>query len=122
MNMTLFKALFRQTLTDPRQAGHKVIALNLPVQSLWMALMLMAVLLSLMVSALLHLAPLPPDELGQVIQVMPAYQAPLMFAVLNWGQAVISVFVLHWIGRIFGGQGELRDRLSVMTTLSGVVR
>ncbi len=115
-----FKTLFRTTLTDPRQAGLEVIAMQLPMQGLWIALMLMAVLLSLMVSALFHAAPLPPDEMGQIIQMSPAYQSPLFFALINWGQAVISVFVLYWIGQMLGGQGTLADMLAVMIWLQVV--
>ena len=120
MTFDRFKALFRMTLTNPRQAGAEVIAMQLPMQSLWIALMLMAVVLSLLVSALFQLAPLPPGEMGALIRMSPAYQAPLLFAVLNWGQAVISVFVLHWIGRVLGGQGELADMLAVMIWLQVV--
>ncbi len=120
MTFDEFKALFRLTLTNPRAAGAQVIARKLPLQALWLALMLVSVVLSLMVSAVFLAAPLPPGEMGIVVQMSPAYQAPLLFALLNWGQAVISVFVLHWIGRIFGGQGELSDMLAVMVWLQVV--
>jgi hypothetical protein len=117
MTFDTFKSIFRTTLRDPRQGGKDVIALNWPVQGLWIALMLMAVLLSLLVSGLLHISPMPPDELGQLVRMSPAYHAPLLFAVINWGQSVITVFVLHWISQMVGGQGQLRDMLSVMIWL-----
>ncbi|MEQ9258066.1 MAG: YIP1 family protein [Roseovarius sp.] len=120
MTFARFKELFRQTLTDPRGAGLEVIALQLPVQALWMALMLTSVLLSLMVSALFHSAPLPGDEMGELIRMSPAYRAPLVFAIINWVQAVVSVFVLHWIGRGLGGQGEMPDMLAVLIWLQVV--
>ena len=120
MNFVWFKALLRTTMTNPRQAGHEVIAMRFPLQGLWIALMLMAVLLSLMVSAIFHAAPLPPDEVGNLIRMSPAYHSPLIFALINWGQAVISVFVLYWIGRSLGGQGQLADMLAVMIWLQVV--
>ena len=120
MTTARFKALFRTTLTNPRQAGHEVIAMGLPMQGLWIALMLMAVLLSLLISALFHTMPLPPGELGEIIRLSPAYHTPLLSALINWAQAVISVFVLHWIGRTLGGQGELADMLAVMIWLQCV--
>lgn len=120
MNAAYLKHLLRITITDPRQAGREVIALGLPLQGLWMALMLMAILLSLMVSGVFHGVPLPPGAMGDAIRLSPAYHSPLIFAVINWGQAVISVFVLHWIGRMFGGQGTLRDMLAVMIWLQFV--
>lgn len=120
MNKALLGTLLRMTMTDPRRAGHAVIALGLPVQSLWLALMLMAILLSLMVSGVFHGVPLPPGAMGEAIRLSPAYHSPLIFAVINWGQAVISVFVLYWIGRMFGGQGTLGDMLAVMIWLQFV--
>lgn len=115
-----FMSLLRITLTDPRQAGRAVIGLELPLRALWVALMLMAVLLSLMVSALFLTAPLPPGAMGEAIRLSPAYHSPLIFALINWGQAVISVFVLHWIGQALGGQGRLGDILAVMIWLQVV--
>ena len=115
-----FKALLRTTLTDPRQAGLEVIEMRLPMQGLWIALMLMAVILSLLVSGLFQIAPLPPDEMGELIRLSPAYQSPIFFAVINWGQAVISVFVLYWIGQALGGQGTLADMLAAMIWLQVV--
>jgi len=120
MTFNRFKKLFRTTLTNPRQAGAEVIAMGLPMQGLWIALLLMAVLLSLLFSALFHTRPLPPGQLGEMVRMSPAYQSPLFFAFLNWGQAVISVFVLHWIGRTLGGRGELADMLAVMIWLQAV--
>jgi hypothetical protein len=120
MTFDFFKSLLRTTLTDPRAAGQQVIAMNLPMNALWLALMLTSVVLSLLVSALFLATPIPDDEMGELIRMSPAHDAPIMFALLNWGQAVITVFIFHWIGRALGGQGELRDMLSVMIWLQVV--
>lgn len=120
MTKELFWELLRQTLTDPRAAGARVIEMKFPLQGLWIALGLVSVVLSLLVSGILQVVPLPPDEYGEALRMAPAYQSPLMFALLNWGQAVISVFVLYWIGQVFGGRGTLADMLSVMIWLQVV--
>ncbi|MEM7597470.1 MAG: YIP1 family protein [Pseudomonadota bacterium] len=117
MTFDTFKSLFRTTLTDPRRGGRDVIALNLPMQGLWIALMLMAVILSLLVSALFQISPIPEDELGQIIRSSPAFQSPILFALINWVQSVITVYVLHFVSRMVGGEGEVRDMLSVMIWL-----
>ena len=117
MTFNTVKALFRTTLTDPRQGGRDVIALNLPTQGLWIALMLMAVILSLLVSGLFYVPPIPDDDLGQMIRSSPAFQSPLLFALINWGQSVVTVYVLHFVSRMVGGEGEVRDMLSVMIWL-----
>lgn len=118
MNMTLFNELFRLTLVDPRGAGHRVIALGLPPQVLWTALALVAVLFSLSMSAILHSAPMPPDPTGAAIRALPHYSAPLMAALMQWGQMVITVFILFWVGQALGGKGRLVDMLAVMIWLN----
>lgn len=117
MMFNTFKTLFVTTLTNPRQGGRDVVALNLPAQGLWIAVMLMAVILSLLVSGLFQIAPMPDDDLGQILRTSPAFHSPIIFAVLNWGQTVITVYVLHFVSRMVGGQGTVRDMLSVMIWL-----
>ncbi|MEM7733787.1 MAG: YIP1 family protein [Pseudomonadota bacterium] len=117
MRTTSFKSMFITTLKDPRQGGLDVIALNLPTQGLWIALMLMAVILSLLVSGLFQISPIPDDELGQLIRMSPAFSAPILFALINWVQSIVTVYVLHFVSRMVGGQGEVRDMLSVMIWL-----
>jgi len=109
----LFIDLFRQTLTEPRAAGARVIAMGWPPQILWLTLGLIAVAMSLAVSGILKAAPLPEGEMGEMLRLNPAYRAPLLFALMQWGQAVISVFVLTWIGRAFGGEARVEDMLAV---------
>ncbi|MEI4195088.1 Yip1 family protein [Roseovarius sp. E0-M6] len=109
----LFIDLFRQTLTEPRAAGARVIAMGWPPQILWLTLGLIAVAMSLAVSGILQAAPLPEGEMGEMLRLNPAYRAPLLFALMQWGQAVISVFVLTWIGRAFGGEARVEDMLAV---------
>jgi len=109
----LFIDLFRQTLTEPRAAGARVIAMGWPPQILWLTLGLIAVAMSLAVSGILQTAPLPEGEMGEMLRLNPAYRAPLLFALMQWGQAVISVFVLTWIGRAFGGEARVEDMLAV---------
>jgi hypothetical protein len=120
MSFAWFRAMLRLTLTKPREAGALVVEMGWPMQGLWIALMLVSVLLSLLVSAVFYVAPLPPGEMGELIQLSPAYHTPLLFALLNWAQALISVVLLHRIGLAFGGKGELADVLAVMIWLQVV--
>lgn len=105
--------LFRQTLTEPRAAGARIIEMRWPQQALWLTLGLLAVGMSLIVSAMLQAVPLPEGEMGDMLRVNPAYHAPLLFAALQWGQAILSVLALTWIGRAFGGEGQVEDVLAV---------
>ena len=91
MSFAWFRAMLRLTLTKPREAGALVVEMGWPMQGLWIALMLVSVLLSLLVSAVFYVAPLPPGEMGELIQLSPAYHTPLLFALLNWAQALIGI-------------------------------
>ena len=120
MNTAALKPLFLLTLRDPREAAGMIVAMRLPSQALWLALSLVSVLTSIIFSALLHAAPMPQDEIGQLLESSPGYNSPLIFAMLQWGRAVLSIFVLYWVGKAFGGLGELVDVLAVMTWLQVV--
>lgn len=108
-------------LTRPRQAAQDIIAFNLPTQVLWMALALISITLSAMVSGLFHAVPIPDEATAQAVQSMMFYDAPLGFAVLNLGNAVLSIFILLWSGRLFGGTGGMPEILSVIVLLQATV-
>jgi len=115
-----WKALFVLTLKAPRAGANQVLSLNIPAQALWMALSLVSVVTSMIFAGLLQLAPMPQDEMGELVRTMPAYDAPLIFALLQWARAVVTVFVLFWVGRTFGGIGRLVDILAIFTWLQAV--
>ena len=115
-----WKALFILTLKAPRAGARQVLSLNIPAQALWMALSLVSVVTSVIFAGLLQLAPMPQDEMGDLLRTMPAYDAPLIFALLQLARAVVSVFVLYWVGTLFGGQGRLVDVLAVIAWLQAV--
>jgi len=114
------KQLFVQTLKTPSEAGAQVMRLQWPIQALWMALSLVSVITSLIFAALMQLAPMGEDQFSDLMRASPAHSAPLIFALLQWGRAIVSVFVLYWIGRMMGGTGQLRDVLAVMAWLQAV--
>ncbi len=117
MNTAVLKPLFVQTIQDPRAAAQHVLDMALPTQALWIALSLVSVVSSLILAAILRASPLPPGDLGLLVGQSPAYNAPLIFAIMQWGRVVLSVFMLFWVGRMLGGRGELRDVLAVVTWL-----
>lgn len=117
MSMMALKPIFLTTVRDPRAGAAQVLALQLPAQALWIALTLVSVVTSGVVAALVQAAPMPEGDLGRLIQASPVYNSPLIFAIMQWGRAVLSVFMLFWVGRALGGRGEVVDVLSVVTLL-----
>ena len=120
MALADWKALFVLTVKAPRDGAQQVLALGLPAQALWIALSLVSVVTSMIFAGLLQLAPMPQDEMGDLVRTMPAYDAPLIFALLQWARAVVTVFVLFWVGRTFGGTGRLVDILAIIAWLQAV--
>lgn len=120
MGASDWKALFFQTVKAPREGAQQVLSLNLSAQVLWMALSLVSVVTSIILASLLQIAPLPQDDMGNLMRTMPAYDAPIIFALMQWARAVVTVFILYWTGRMFGGTGRLVDILAVITWLQAV--
>ncbi|MEM9912911.1 MAG: YIP1 family protein [Pseudomonadota bacterium] len=120
MNSAAFAPIFRLSLQNPREAAKHVIAMGLPERALWIALSLVVVLTSLVMSGILQAVPLPEDEISQVLTTSPGYNSPLLLTAIRLGQAVLAVYILFWVGRALGGQGSKQDLLGVITLLQVV--
>lgn len=115
MNMSLTSELVGQTLFSPRAAADRIMALWLPREWLWMALVLMSVLNGIVYSLSLHLGS-PPDD--QALQMVPvAFRSPALFTMFLLGALVVTVLALTWIGRILGGTGEVAQVLALIVWL-----
>ncbi|KAJ55367.1 hypothetical protein ACMU_11775 [Actibacterium mucosum KCTC 23349] len=113
--------LGRETLTKPRQAARKVLALGIPDQVWWMALALSAIISSAMVSGQVMLSGLSQDQ----VNALPMFGGPLRAAIVVFIVAAITVWCMAKLGRIFGGTGDVSGALAlsgwlqvVMTVLS----
>lgn len=115
-----YRALVGASLKEPKSAARTVLNMNVPDMALWQALSLMAILTTLLVAGLLQLVPVQDDDMGAVLESSVLFSSPFTAALLQWGQAVILVFVLHWVGRMFGGTAERRDVLAVMAWFQAV--
>ncbi len=120
MNSAVFAPIFRLSLQNPREAAKHVIAMGLPERALWLAMSLVVVLTSLVMSGILQAVPLPDDEISQVLTASPGYNSPLLLTGIRLAQAVLAVYVLFWVGRALGGQGSKQDILGVLTLLQVV--
>ena len=120
MKNAAFAPIFRLSLHNPREAAKHVVALGLPERALWIALSLVVVLTSLVMSGVLQAVPLPDDEISQVLAASPGYNSPLLLTAIRLAQAVLTVYLVLWAGRMLGGQGSKQDILGVLTLLQVV--
>ncbi|MEP1537816.1 MAG: Yip1 family protein [Paracoccaceae bacterium] len=111
------KSLIALSIRDPRLAGETILSMRLPDPILWQALTFVSVISTLIVAGMMRLSPIPDNEFGLILIKSPIYSSPLLAAVMQWGQSVISIFVVHWIGRIFGGTGSRANVLALVAWL-----
>jgi len=115
MTIASIKELVRQTLKTPRLAATRLLALRLPPEWLWMALLLMTVLNAIVYSVSQILLPMPDP---QAMAMMPAaFKSPVLFTIFLGGSLVISVFVMTWIGRALDGKALINDILVLICWL-----
>ena len=101
-------ALAELTLQDPRQAARALLAEEVPVPARKLALALVATLSVLFAWV----------EIGSSTEPLPPIfefllSSPLRLALFEFGMLALSVFLIHAVGRIFGGTGSLADALLV---------
>ncbi|MEL6207705.1 MAG: Yip1 family protein [Pseudomonadota bacterium] len=115
----LIPDLIRQTFADPPGAARRLLGLHLPTDTLWQALLLVAVLsaLAVQVPALMMI-----DQTDEAAELPPILMAsPLVMGLIQVGVLVIMVFAVHWVGRAFGGTGAFEGALTLVTWLQFVL-
>lgn len=112
MTFDFLRDLTRQTLFAPRAAASRILALDLRVEWLWMALVLMSILNAVAYTG--AMAVNPPSDPTAAQMVPAAFQSPVLFTIFLCGALAITVMVLTWIGQVMGGQGQVRDVLSLI--------
>ena len=109
--------LGRQTLTNPRAAARRVLALNLPDQVWWTALALCAILSAAVMALLMQTVSLPDDEQ----QALPQFGGPIRTAMVLFAISAVTVWCMAKIGRMFGGRGSMSGALALSAWLQVVL-
>ncbi|MDQ2088651.1 YIP1 family protein [Marimonas arenosa] len=118
-----WQALVKLTIFDPKQAAEKIMALrrNLSHAMLWSMVVLVAALMALSIWLSWQVFPPMPSPDPEVLafqQRMARFVArPALLAVLFAGSIVLAINILHWAGRLLGGEGELHDMAAVFLWL-----
>lgn len=105
--------LVRLTLTDPRLAARAVMAQPLPVQARWGALILTAVLSAFLMQAVTALLPPLPGPDGEAVTPI----GPAIWAGMVASGMVMTVLLVHHVGRWRGGSGQLGDAVLLVAWL-----
>jgi len=103
--------LMRQTISAPRAAGRRILALDLPRDWLWMALALMGVLNGLVYSLVMQVG----GGSWDAAPLMPAVlQSPILFTLFLLFALVITVGALTWVGQAMGGKARMPQILALI--------
>ncbi|MBU9698387.1 YIP1 family protein [Rhodobacteraceae bacterium HSP-20] len=105
--------LVRLTLGDPRLAARAVMAQPLPVQARWGALILTAVLSAFLMQAVTALLPPLPGPDGEAVTPI----GPAIWAGMVASGMVMTVLLVHHVGRWRGGSGQLGDAVLLVAWL-----
>jgi hypothetical protein len=102
------------SLQNPGQAARHVIDLRMPRDVLWTMLVLACALNAILFWASVSLTPPPPPlDMPDVVLELPAFlKSPILVFIFSAGGMVLMIHLLHWVGSIMGGDGELGDMLS----------
>lgn len=105
-------ALTRLTLQDPRQATRVLLAEGVPMRARTGGLLLVAVVSAVFASLQLGTSPQALDPLSAFMLA-----SPFRAAVVQWLFLALTVFLVHRVGRAFGGRGSFPDALLVVVWL-----
>ena len=101
------------TIRAPAEAARQILDLGLPRQVLWIALLLMAVLQSMVfaLSDLLTPGPTPIPVL---------FGSPIRFMMVSAAMLVMTVYAIFWAGKALGGNGSLDDVMVLVVWLQAL--
>jgi Yip1 domain len=105
-------SLSRLTLQDPRRATRALLAEGVPMTARTAGLLLVAVVSALLASLQVGLNPQKLDPFSAFMLA-----SPFRAAVFQWLFLALSVWLIHRVGRAFGGTGTLPDALLVVVWL-----
>jgi len=118
MDLTLpnILALVRLTVQDPRQGARRIMALDLPINGRWLALILVAA--GSAIGTHLSIA-LMPTEQREIMLTLIA--SPLRTALLQAGIWAVIAAAIAAGGRMRGGTGTFPDALILMVWLQFIL-
>lgn len=118
MDLTLagLLTMIRDTLSNPREGARRIMAIDLSMQERWLALLLMAVVLSLLTQ--FYLAMAPADTPAYLVEMM---SSPLRVALFQTVWLFSGALAVYRFGKAWGGTGALADAVSLIAWLQFIM-
>jgi Yip1 domain len=113
MNFNDWRLLAIASVKEPALAARSLLALNVPHQVLWPALVLVAALNAILFTLSNLLVP--------GMEPMPGMaSSPLTYFAIVFGGLALTVFAVFGIGRLLGGSGTLNDIIVVIVWMQAL--
>ena len=126
--MRIAESLIRhalETLWAPRQQARWAMSLDLSPAERWQALVLNAVASTLLLWCwtYLNISEISVQQQGavQAVVALLVLEEPVLAGAMQFGFAAVSVYALHWGGRMFGGRGDLDSAVSLLAWMAFVL-
>ena len=118
MNLTpeVLLSAARYTLQNPRAGARVILSLGLTTGQALLALVLIAVISTLLTAASFLIAPLPPEAEVQMLFANPLELAVMQTVVLAFGAGMV-----HLVGRKFGGRGTLAGAVALIAWIEFIL-
>ncbi len=113
MIATDWRDLALTSITDPASAARSLLNLTLPREAIWTALILVAVLNTMLFTLSNVLAPGPSPLPG-------LFDAPTVYLGFVFFGLVMVIYAIFWVGRAVGGEGSLLDVMVLIVWLQGL--
>lgn len=110
--------LVRQTLCEPREAARRILSLGLSAREGWLVLAAMAALNTFVYSLSARINPSTDPAMAGVM--IPASEAPLVFAVALFAALAVTALAFAYAGRALGGQARMADMLVLMAWMQAL--
>ncbi len=107
----MIRDLMARTLRDPKAGMRAVLDLGLDDRTRWLALVLIAVVTTILSSLILQLSGTAMPEAG-IYPTSPFATAVAQVVILG-----VGAMLIHWLGRAAGGRGRLGDAVLVVVWL-----
>lgn len=116
MNASDIKALLLLTFRSPTQVVHALRAMNLPMASRWLVLILAVSLSAILAWLSTKLFPVDLDTAFTRMTAQPMVIASAQFVIV-----VLTAWLMASVGRAFGGTGDFPDALLLVTWIEFVL-
>ena len=124
MTLSGFFQLVWETILDPATAAHRVLALNISRENLWLAVLLATVLSAIaggISQAIVPVEPMVVETVNGPVSMNMSPASPMMQGIFVGASLVLMIFALYFTGQALGGRGTFPGTLALMAWLQIVM-